>query len=371
MNILHVYKTYFPDSHGGLEESIRQICIATNKYGVSNSIFTLSKDPNPRIIEASEATIYRSKTTFELSSTSFSINGFRDYKSLISKFDLIHYHFPWPYEDLLHLYANPKVPVLISYISDIVRQKYLSLMYQPLMHKFLNAANRIIANTPTYFESSKILQLYKDKVSVIPLCINESTIPPVNQDCYDKYRNLFGEEFFLFIGVLRYYKGLHILLDAMKGTNYHTIIAGSGPLESELKQKAKELGLTNVTFIGFVTDEEKYALLKLCKGIVFPSNLRSEAFGMTLLEGAIFKKPLITADISSGMSYININNKTGITVEPNSPSSLRKAMTTLYDNDSLCKKMGDNAHNRFQELFSGEVVGKQYANLYEELIKSA
>ena len=44
-----------------------------------------------------------------------------------------------------------------------------------------------------------------------------------------------GDQFFLFIGVLRYYKGLHILLDAVSGTNLPVVIVGAGPVEQELR----------------------------------------------------------------------------------------------------------------------------------------
>jgi len=52
-----------------------------------------------------------------------------------------------------------------------------------------------------------------------------------------------GPKFFLFVGVLRYYKGLHILLEAAKGLDYPIVIVGAGPIEGELKEQAARLGL--------------------------------------------------------------------------------------------------------------------------------
>ena len=46
MKVLHVYRTYFPDSQGGLEEVIRQICLNTRVQGVESRIFSLSTDPH-------------------------------------------------------------------------------------------------------------------------------------------------------------------------------------------------------------------------------------------------------------------------------------------------------------------------------------
>jgi glycosyltransferase involved in cell wall biosynthesis len=64
--------------------------------------------------------------------------------------------------------------------------------------------------------------------------------------------------------VLRYYKGLHILLDAVANTDYPVVIVGAGPIEQELKDHAERLGLKNVMFVGAVDELDKVALLKLC-----------------------------------------------------------------------------------------------------------
>jgi glycosyltransferase involved in cell wall biosynthesis len=67
-----------------------------------------------------------------------------------------------------------------------------------------------------------------------------------------------------------------------------------------------------VDFLGFVPDEERVALFKLCRAVVFPSYLRSEVFEVTLLEGAMYSKPLISSEIAAGTSYVNIHGETGV-----------------------------------------------------------
>ena len=54
MRVLHVYRTYFPDTQGGLEEAIRQICASTKVHGVENRVFMLSRNPQPAIINRPE-----------------------------------------------------------------------------------------------------------------------------------------------------------------------------------------------------------------------------------------------------------------------------------------------------------------------------
>lgn len=97
--------------------------------------------------------------------------------------------------------------------------------------------------------------------------------------------------------------------------------AGAGPLAAELQEEAKKLNLNSVHFIGHVEEEDKHALYELCRCVVFPSHLRSEAFGVPLLEGAMHAKPLICTEIGTGTSYINLHDKTGFVVEPENPDA--------------------------------------------------
>jgi glycosyltransferase involved in cell wall biosynthesis len=111
------------------------------------------------------------------------------------------------------------------------------------------------------------------------------------------------------------------------------------------------------------------ALLTLCRGIVLPSYLRSEAFGVFLLEGALMSKPLISAEIGSGTNYININGHTGLTVPAKSPPKLRAAMDFLHENPDRAQAMGAHARQRYEALFAADHLGAAYAELYRRLAK--
>jgi glycosyltransferase involved in cell wall biosynthesis len=168
--------------------------------------------------------------------------------------------------------------------------------------------------------------------------------------------------------VLRYYKGLHILLDAVAGSDYPVVIVGAGPIEEELKAHAARLGLKHVMFVGKLDDADKVALLTLCYAVAFPSHLRSEAFGISLLEGAMYGKPMISSEIGTGTSYINIHDETGLVVPPSDPQAFGAAMRTLWDNPALAQAMGKRAEERYQQLFTAERMASSYLALYQELV---
>ena len=369
MNVLHVYRTYFPETQGGLEETIRQICLNTRRHGVRSRILCTSASVEPRVVRRAEAAVFRSRLDGELASCSLSLQAFPMFRRLLPWADVVHYHFPWPFADLLHLTGNVGIPTLVTYHSDIVRQRLLARLYAPLMHRFLRSVDRIVCTSPNYLATSKVLARYGDRVTVVPIGLSRSSYPTPPDDIVSKAKAEYGEGFFLFVGVLRYYKCLHVLLDAMPGASYRAVIVGSGPTERELKRQARDLGLTNVTFAGHVPDATKVALIRLSRGVVFPSYLRAEAFGVALLEGAMNGKPLISTEVGSGTSHVNIDGETGLVVEPASPPALRRAMDQIVAQPEMACAMGAAARQRFDKLFTGQLMGDRYVDLYRSLAK--
>lgn len=367
MRVLHVYRTYFPDTQGGLEEVVRQICSNSKPLGVESRVFSLSTAQDLGPIKRDEAEVFRAKLTLEVASCGMSISAFSVFSKLVKWADIVHYHFPWPFADMLHFLCKVKKPTLLTYHSDIVRQRFLNVIYTPLMRQFLGSVDKIICTSPNYFATSEILLEFEDKINIIPIGINESTYPVPEPSYMQAVQQKYDQEFFMFVGVLRYYKGLHILLEAIQNAPFSVVIVGSGPTEAALKQQADDLGLTNVIFTGYLPDADKISLLKLCRGVVFPSYMRTEAFGVTLLEGAMYGKPLISTEVGSGTSHVNIDGQTGIVVPPGSHKALRAALDILWHQPETAARMGRNARARYETLFNGTLMGGRYTSLYETL----
>ena len=369
MKILHVFKASLPESYGGIEFFINNLCGSLSKLGVKNKVLTLSKKPSRSPLRMKGYLVYQAKQNFYIASTGFSLTAFKKFYKLAQEVDIIHYHFPNPFADLLHLICRPQKPTVLTYHSDIVKQKLLLQIYKPLMRFFLKSVNKIIATSPKYLSSSKTLQNYSNKVSIIPCSVDYKSLHDINQKKLKYWSNRLNKPFFLFVGALRYYKGLHIALEAIVGTKINLVIAGSEGIENKLKKKAKALNIDNVSFLGFVKNQDKIALLHLCYAFIFPSHLRSEAFGLSLLEAASVGKPMISCEIGTGTSYINIDNLTGKVIEPNSPIKLQEAMNFLLENPKIALKMGQNAKKRSQELFSKEIESLNYLKIYNSLLE--
>ncbi|WP_392431548.1 glycosyltransferase family 4 protein [Yersinia sp. HM-2024] len=369
IKVLHFYKTYYPDSFGGVEQVIFQLCEGGGSRSIDSTVLSLSKRGSIVNQKIGSHTVYCSPVNFEAASTPFSFQALKDFKKLASQVDVIHYHFPFPFMDMLHFLSGINKPTVVSYHSDIVKQKNILKIYAPLMNRFLGSVSRIVAASPNYVATSVTLKKFANKVSVIPYGLDEKSYPIPTLERLELWKNKFGSRFFLFVGAFRYYKGLHILIKAAQNSSYPIVIVGAGPIELELKKQVEELKIDNIHFLGAVSDEDKAALLTLCYAVVFPSHLRSEAFGITLLEGAMYGKPLISSEIGTGTTFINIDQHTGIVVPPSDPTALRIAMDKLWDNVELSEQFGHNAKNRYLENFTSEKMVSSYIDLYNEIIK--
>lgn len=353
---------------GGVEQVINQIARGANKLGVNTDVLSLTPARVPRTIEINGYLAHRARLDVQIASTGFSMSAFLRFAQLAKQADVVHYHFPWPFMDVMHFATMVKKPTVVTYHSDIIRQKHLLRIYRPLQWKFLGDMSRIVATSPNYLATSDVLVKYKHKVSVIPIGLDKTTYPIPSLEKLAYWRDRLGPKFFLFVGVIRYYKGLHILMEAAQGTDFPIVIVGVGPIEKELKAQAAQLKLRNIYFLGHLPDEDKVALLTLCYGVLFPSHLRSEAFGISLLEGAMYGKPMISSEIGTGTTFINIADETGLVVPPSNPAALRHAMQYLWEHPVQAAEMGRRAEERYWQHFTADQMVRSYVDLYSDLV---
>ncbi|WP_230379879.1 glycosyltransferase family 4 protein [Pseudomonas putida] len=368
IKVLHFFKTYYPDSMGGIEQVIFQIAEGTQAHGVEPEVLYLSSRGAARNEPVANHLTHRAKLDLHVASTGFSLSAFKDFAELARKADIVHFHFPWPYMDLVHFATRLNKPTVVSYHSDIVKQKWLLKLYQPLMNRFFSSVDRIVASSPNYAAHSPVLTQFKDKVSIIPYGLDRSTYPKASAEKLAYWRQRLGERFFLFVGALRYYKGLDYLLEAARISGLPVVIMGGGFLEQQLRQQASDAGLSQVQFLGGLPDEDKVALLELCYAFTFPSHLRSESFGISLLEAAMYGKPLISCEMGSGTTFINLADQTGLVVPPRDAPALAQAMQRLWDDPAQAQAMGVAAQQRFEHVFTASAMANAYAELYRSLL---
>ncbi len=108
MRVLHVYKTYYPDTYGGIEQVIYQLSQGLRPPGNRSRCFHFLARTKIQVPVAYEdhRVIYN-KQLFEIASTPFSLKALKRFKLIKDDYDIINYHFPFPFMDMLHLSARP------------------------------------------------------------------------------------------------------------------------------------------------------------------------------------------------------------------------------------------------------------------------
>lgn len=270
--------------------------------------------------------------------------------------DILHFHLPCPTGIISYFLGRPKGKVLVTYHSDIVRQRWAIGLYGPLLRRFLRIARCIIATSPNYIESSPFLREFKDKCVVIP--------PGINLSKY--YSETPPKPTILFVGRLRYYKGLEYLIKAMEDIDARLFIIGTGPEEKRLKKLSKGLS-PKIQFLGEIPEEKLPYYYASCSIFVLPSTERSEAFGIAQLEAMASGKPVISTNLNTGVPWVNQNGVTGIVVPPKDPIALRDAINKLLKNPSLCDEFGKNARHRVEKEFTKELMLDRISSIYNTI----
>ncbi|MEI5999455.1 glycosyltransferase [Paraburkholderia bengalensis] len=369
MRVLHFYRTYLPDTIGGAEQSIYHLCRAGADIGVENRVFSLTRNRDAqRIVQLEGHVVERVFNRMTFASVELSWRALQTFDRLAAQADVVHYHFPWPMADIAHLARRVDRPSVVTYHADIQRQKVLLALYRPLMRRFLASVDRIVATSPNYVATSEVLREYPGKVEVVPLGLGRAYYPAPDDALMQAWRERIGTPFFLFVGVFRYYKGLPVLIEAMKRTGYPVVFVGDGPLGAEIRSLAVMGGVTNAHFTGVISEADKIALIALSRAMVFPSPNRAEAFGMSLLESAMLGKPMISCEIGTGTSYVNLHEETGMVVPPNDPDALANAMRRLWQDDRAVEQMGRRAALRFEDRFSAHRTAQNYRRIYEAVM---
>lgn len=366
--ITHIFKTYFPETAGGLEEAIRQC--GTVAVAHDFEVEVVSVGPAEYVRRTSDGiTVKFYKKTLDYLSNPFSLSFARSFKRICRDTDILHFHFPWPTAELLAISGHVRRPSIVTFHCDIHKAKPLKPFYQYFIRRYLSKMDKICVTSRFLAQSAPCLAPFKDRIEEIPLFLNTSRFNELSEPD-PKIRDLAArlDKYALFAGVLRWYKGLDVLLDASKRIVRDIVIVGKGDRYAHLKSRIASEHLDNVHLIGFQSDANLKHLIENSRMVVLPSISGAEAFGQILLEGLYFSKPLVSTELGTGTSIVNRNNRTGFVVRPGSAAALAGAMNLIFENDDLFKRFSFNAFSHYLECFTADVQGKKYIRIYNALL---
>jgi len=368
MHILHIYKDYYPVL-GGMENHIKMLAEALVQRG--HQVTVLATDPTSKthIEDMQGVRVIKAGRLATVASAPLSIS--LPVWLWRQRPDIAHLHFPYPVGELSQLLFGRAPHMVITYHSDVVRQKGLLQLYRPFLWRVLHKAERIIATSSNYIDSSPYLSQVREKCRVIPLGVEVERFEHADVARVQEIRAAYGSPLLLFVGKLRYYKGLQYLLQAMSTLPAKLLVIGSGPMQNEWRLLSESLGLsTKVFFLGEVDDQDLPAFYRACDIFILPASERSEAFGTVQIEAMASGLPVVCTELGTGTSFVNVHGETGLVVPAKDVPALAAAISSLLLDEPGRRRMGERGRERALGEFSLSTMVDRTARLYNEVIST-
>ena len=359
LRVLHVGK-FYPPYKGGMETHLSTLCERIRDHVelqvvVANTARTRTDET------LNGVRVTRLPTLVNLGAAPFCPGLSRYIRA--SGADIVHLHWPHPTAVLSYLRSRYRGRLVITYHSDIVRQRVLGFAFRPFLHGVLARSAAIICTSPNYITTSPVLDAHRHRCHVLPFSIDVARLATAPEGAVARLRQMYGERIVLAIGRLVSYKGFEFLIRAMSLVDGQLVLIGDGPLRERLGRIARECGVADrVSFLARVEDVSPY--LHAADVFVLPSVARSEAFGLVQLEAMAAGRPVVNTELPSGVPYVSPHGITGITAKPRDAASLAAAIRSLLDDPDARRRYGEAGRARVRTHFDVEAMALETLKVY-------
>jgi rhamnosyl/mannosyltransferase len=386
LNICHLGK-YYPPAPGGIETHVQTLAraqaalganvrvVCTNHADGSGQDVTHRRGATPTVDEQDGAVrvtrMGRRMTVARFDVIPTLPQLLKDLQQ--SEIDVIHLHTPNPTMLLTVAALRLTVPLVITHHSDIVRQRVLRHFMSPFERLAYSRATTIFTDSDDYMRGSTVLQRYLPKVVALPLglplqdWINPS---PKAIEHAARLRAEYGQPLWLAVGRCVYYKGFDVALEALRHVPGRLMVIGHGPLQKELQSFAQRLGVSErVVWRGYADQDELCGAYHAATAFWFPSNARSEAFGLVQVEAMASECPVINTEIpGSGVAWVSLHDVSGLTTKVNDAAGFAAAANRLLSEPGLRARLATGALERAKAEFDHMQMAERSLDLYRRAL---
>jgi rhamnosyl/mannosyltransferase len=367
VRILQIGKFYAPYA-GGIETHLEELCQQLRHFA-DVRVIAANTDSRSVTEQVSGITVHRAGTLAHFANVPLSPGMVAAIQS--SPADIVHVHWPNPMAVLAYLASGHKGRLVVTYHSDIVKQRTVALPFRPIFNLFMRRCRAVIATSPDYVETSPVLRRFRRLCHVIPYGIATGRFADPDPLIVGDLRRKYGPRIVLAVGRLVYYKGFEHLIRAMRLVNGRALIVGEGPLREKLWNLAISSGVADrVVFIGEKCGKDLVPYFHAADVFALPSIARSEAFGIVQLEAMACGKPVINTRLDSGVPFVSLDGVSGLTVPPEDSQALAAAINRLLENDALRARYGEAGRRRVEQEFRLETMIQRTCEVYGQVLES-
>ncbi len=373
IRILQVNKFYYPYI-GGVEKVVQQISEELLKVpGVENEVLACHLDSRDKTGSIHGVKVTLAGSIRKVLGMPISPSFPRLLERALLDKDIVDFHMPFPLAAWsLKKLKTYRTRVIVHYHADVVRQRWLKPIYEPAFNRLLERADAIVVSSPNLRNESELLQLYKDKVHVIPFMVSLPNVGKVTPEKAAAVKESLGipkdTKVVVYVGRFVYYKGLKYLVEAMAGVDAALLLIGDGPLKAKLAEQAKTLGI-RVFWKSGVPDEELANYFAVGDLFAFPSSHTTEAYGIVQMEALATGLPVVNTNLPTGVPWVSKDGETGITVLPEDSEGLRNAINKILGDPELRARFSAAALKRAED-FKPQAICNQTMKLYRGILTS-
>jgi glycosyltransferase involved in cell wall biosynthesis len=149
----------------------------------------------------------------------------------------------------------------------------------------------------------------------------------------------------------------------------HLVMTGSGPMEDELRELIKELGIRDqVMRLGEIPLNHLPHIYQEALFGVIPS--RNEGFPAVSLEFQLFKKAIIASNVG-GLPESIVDDFNGYLVPPGDVDALAEKIKYLLDNPNVCRRLGENGFGNVRSRFTQEMTADHLQQFLGSIVDEA
>ena len=368
LSILQIGK-FYPPYAGGIETHLEDLCTQFRRVA-DVRVIVANTDRRSVTEKVSGMTVHRVGTLGYLAGAPISPGMVAAIRR--SPADIVHIHWPNPAAVLAYLASGHTGRLVLTYHSDIVRQRVTGSLFRPILNLVMARCAAVISTSRDYLDTSPVLRRFRERCHVIPYGITATKLAASDRGIVESLRQRYGPRIVLAVGRLVYYKGFEYLIRAMKSVNGRAVIVGEGPLGEKLRALAASCGVADrVVFTGEKHGKDLVPYFHAADVFVLPSIARSEAFGIVQLEAMACGKPVINTKLDSGVPSVSLDGVTGLTVPPADSESLAAAINKLLDDDDLRSRYGEAGRKRIAREFTLETMIQKTSRVYRQILQAS